>query len=107
SGERELDEAKRMVDGWKNVEGEIQNAEGAILSYDEAINEALAIIQASQSSRLGTPPHLYLVSASDEATYSEEWQKFRVPMIRAYQHLGKALEAYNRAEGAFKQLGKP
>lgn len=105
SGERELDEAKRMVETWKNVDGEIENAEGGILSYDDAINEALAIIQTSESSWLDSEPRLYLVSASDEAAFQEEWKKFRVPMTRAYQHLEKALEAYHRAEAAFKQVG--
>jgi hypothetical protein len=105
SGERELDEAKRMVETWKNVDGQIENAEGAILSYDDAINEALAIIQASESSWLDSEPRPYLVSASDEASLQEEWKRFRVPMIRAYQHLEKALDAYHRAEAAFKQVG--
>jgi hypothetical protein len=107
SGERELEEAKRMVETWKNVDGEIENAEGAILSYDGAINEALTIIQASESSWLDSEPRPYLVSASDEASLQEEWKRFRVPMIRAYQHLGKALDAYHRAEAAFEQIGKP
>lgn len=105
SGERELDEAKRMVETWKNVDGEIESAEGSILSYDDAINEALTIIQAGESSWLDTEPRLYLVSASDEAAFQEEWKKFRIPMIRAYQHLEKAMDAYHRAEAAFNRLG--
>lgn len=115
SGERELDEAKRMVEGWKNVEGEIENAEGAILSHDDAINEALAIIQ-GQSSHLGLPspvlvslitamPGLHLTASENEAAWQEEWSRFRQLMIRAYEQLIKGMESYHRAEQQFYMLG--
>ena len=111
SGERELEEARRMVEGWKNVEGEIENAAGGILSHDDAINEALAIIQ-GQSSHLGLPspvlvslitamPGLRLTASENEAAWQEEWSRFRQPMIRAYEQLIKGMESYHRAEQAF------
>ncbi|MBI3621638.1 MAG: hypothetical protein HY208_05555 [Nitrospirae bacterium] len=99
SGERDADQAQKMMDGWKKVDGGFEDAEGNFHDTDSAFNEALEIVQGGQSS--WSPAQPTFVAGPD---YQQEWTKFRQPMIRAFQHLVKALEAYGRAEHAFKQL---
>jgi len=116
SAERELEEAHRMVEGWRNVDGEIEKIKGAILFYDDAVNEALSIIQGQSSQWMpsqvkpvffevgpSSMPAAHLVAAS---TYEAEWQRFRVPFRRAFEHLIQSVEAFVRAKTAFDQLGQ-
>jgi hypothetical protein len=116
SGEREQEAAQRMVDSWRDVNGEIKNAEGAAVSELDAFNDALFIVQ-GQSSQWMPPqatraslevgssdmPVAHVVAASD---YEVEWQRFRVPLRRAFEHLLQSLEAFARAKTAFDQLGQ-
>jgi hypothetical protein len=116
SAERELDEAHRMVEGWRNVDGEIERTKGAILLYDDAVNEALSIIQGQSSQWM--PPRailasfeigssdMHIVQAVAASTYETEWQRFRIPMRRAFEHLIQSLEAFVRAKTAFDRLGQ-
>ncbi len=105
SGEREAEEAQKMMDGWKKVDGGFEDAEGNYHDADTAFNEALAIVQGQESFRpQGTPTFVALHVQAAEPDYQQEWDKFRQPMIRAFQHLAKALEAYGRAEAEFKRI---
>lgn len=116
SGERELDQAKKMMEGWKEVEGGFEDAEGNFHSTDLAYDEALAIVQ-GQSSQ-GTPSWAILASFENDLSailftqsvaaspHEAEWQRFRVPMRRAFEHLIQSLEAFVRATTAFDRLGQ-
>lgn len=105
TGEREAEQAQKMVENWKAVEGGFLDAEGNFHDADTAFEEALAIVQDRQSFRSGTERRVYFMSGPSEAAFQEEWNKFRVPMIRAFQRLVKGLEAYQRAETEFTRLG--
>lgn len=116
SGERDQEAAQRMMDGWRGVNGEIRNSAGAATSELDAFNEALAIIQGQSSQWL--PPQAMLASfevgSSDmpavqavaASTYEAEWQRFRVPLRRAFEHLIQSVEAFVRATTAFDRLGQ-
>ncbi len=106
SGEREAEEAQKMVDSWRNAHGEIINAEGGVLNEEQAFEEALVIVQSQSSRRLPAPLFFALFNsavstsvaqaASDNA-FQEEWQRFRIPARRGFDHLSKAVEAFGRA----------
>ncbi len=101
SGQREAEEAQRMIDQWKKVEGGFEDAEGNFHDTDSAFNEALAVVQGQQSIWFLVRP-----AFAAEPDYRQEWNRFRQPMIRAYQRLARALEAYRRAEAAFRLIPK-
>jgi hypothetical protein len=109
SGERESDEARQMMDGWEKVDGGFEDAEGNYHLADDAFDDALAIVQGRESFLPPAQPAFAalpaLVSEPDAADYQQEWTRFRQPMIRAFQHLVRALEAYGRAEAEFTRLG--
>jgi len=105
SGERELDQAKKMMESWKKIEDGFLDAEGNFHDTDTAFEEALSIVQERQSFWSRPNGRMYLVSQQGDVAYQEEWNRFRVPMIRAFQRLVKGLEAYQRSEAEFKQLG--
>lgn len=105
SGEREAEQAQKMMESWKRIEGGFLDSEGNFHDADTAFEEALSIVQERQSSWLSPNGHTYLVSGPSEAAFQAEWNKFRVPMIQAFQRLVKGLEAYQRAETEFRQLG--
>jgi hypothetical protein len=116
SAERELDEAHRMVEGWKNVDGEIERTKGAILLYGDAVNEALSLIQGQSSQWMQSQATLasFEVGSSEipaaqavaASAYEAEWQQFRVPLRRAFEHLIQSVEAFVRATTAFDRLGQ-
>jgi hypothetical protein len=107
SGEREAEQAQKMMEQWKAVEGGFLDAEGDFHDADTAFEEALSIVQERQSSWISPNGRIYLVSGQGEAAFQEEWKRFKVPMIQAFQRLVIGLEAYQRAEGAFQRLSKP
>jgi hypothetical protein len=116
SGEREQEAAQRMMDSWRGVNGEIRRSDGAATSALDAFNEALAIVQGQSSQWMPSQamPASFAVGSSNmpavqvvaASTYEAEWQRFRVPMRRAFEHLIQSVEAFVRAKTAFDQLGQ-
>jgi hypothetical protein len=105
SGEREAEQAKKMMESWKAIEGGFLDAEGNFHDADTAFEEALSIVQERQSSWSGPHGRIHLVSGPGDAAFQEEWKRFRVPLIRAFQRLVQGLEAYQQAEMRFRQIG--
>jgi hypothetical protein len=116
SGEREQEAAQRMVESWRDVNGEIRNSAGTATSELDAFNEALAIVQGQSSQWM--PPQATLASfeagSSDilaaqvvaANAYEAEWQQFRIPLRLAFEHLVQSVEAFVRATTAFDRLGQ-
>jgi hypothetical protein len=100
SGERDAENAQKIMNAWKKVEGGFEDADGNFHDTTSAFNEALEIVQGGQSV---WPQALPAFVAGPD--YQQEWNRYRQPMIRAFQHLVKALEAYGQAEAAFTQIG--
>ena len=117
SGEREAEEAEKMLDGWKKVEDGFEDSEGNFHSADLAFEEALTIVQSQQSQQFdarpwfvtfGFPPRPWLVTDMTEAEMDAEWNKFREPLRRAFELVIKGMESYHRAEQQFYMLsGSP
>ena len=114
SGEREAEEAKKMLDGWKKVEDGFEDSEGNFHSADLAFEEALTIVQSQQSQQFhgrpwfvtfGFPPRPWLVIGMTESEMDAEWNKFREPLRRAFELVIKGMESYHRAEQQFYMLG--
>jgi hypothetical protein len=98
------------------VNGEIKNTEGSVVSEEDAFNEALSIVQGQSSEMMpsqamlasfeidsSSMPVTQIVAAS---TYEAEWQRFRVPMRRAFEHLIQSVKGFVRAKTAFDRLGQ-
>jgi hypothetical protein len=117
SGEREAEEAQKMLDGWKKVDGGFEDSEGNFHDADLAFEEALAIVQSQQSRFIDgkawlvsfdTLPRPLLVNEMTEAELDAEWNKFREPLRRAFELVMKGLDSYHGAEQEFYLLaGSP
>lgn len=117
SGEREAEQAQKMLDGWKKVEGGFEDSEGNFHDADMAFEEALSIVQSQQSSHLqGRPlvasysiwPAPIIVAEMSEAQMNAEWARYREPLRRAFELVIKGLEEYHRAEQQFYMIaGSP
>jgi hypothetical protein len=114
SGEREADEAQKMLDSWKKVDGGFEDSEGNFHDADMAFEEALSIVQSQQSSPLQARPFLaslssipspLVVAEMSDAQMQAEWAKYREPLRRAFEAVVKAMETYHRTEQEFYLIG--
>jgi hypothetical protein len=116
SGEQEAEEAQKMLDSWKKVDGGFEDSEGNFHDADMAFEEALTIVQSQQSSRLQGRPFLaslssisipLIVAEMSDAQLAAEWPKYREPLRRAFELVAKAMETYHRTEQEFYLIGSP
>jgi hypothetical protein len=114
SGEREAEEAQKMLESWKKVDGGFEDSEGNFHDADMAFEEALTIVQSQQSSQLQARPFLaslssiplpLIVAEMSDAQMQAEWAKYREPLQRAFEAVVKAMETYHRTEQEFSLIG--
>jgi hypothetical protein len=105
SGEREAEQAQKLLDGWKKVEGGFEDSEGNFHDADMAFEEAMSIVQSQESSQLHGYTSLVsftlMAAEMTDAQMQAEWTRYREPLRRAFELVIRAMQTYHRAEKEF------
>lgn len=97
SGQRELEEAIKLRDTWRKVDGMYEDTKGNLHSGDAALQEALRIIQSQQTSALDSGL-LRVASSPDRTVEAGDL------MAEGFDRLARGLEAFRGIEPAIKNM---
>lgn len=101
TGQREFEEAQRLVETWKQADGTYQDANGTFHTAGSALQEALRVVQSQQKSSLR--PAFQSVSWVAQSSEQARLEQRADAVARGLENMAAALESHQRLSAQIEQ----